>query len=295
MNNWLKNISDDIFISDINLAGTHNSCAHFVNFSYITQCQNKSIKEQLHMGIRFLDIRLEKDGNTLKAVHSIMDCYKDKKKKDIILLTDILADCENFLKENPSEFIIVCVKKDDGKSDNDTSDEFFKEISENPELWYLKNSIPRLSEVRGKLILFNRFADNKKNKFYNDACWGLNACEWDHSGVVTDSAYSVLNFRETKTNKKTGTLILQDKYKMGAGAKWKKSVLPTLNANFATKDVVLNFFSAANIYRSPKGSANYIFKRFNNLSLQKNKKIGWIILDYPTEEVVKKIVETNFA
>lgn len=294
MNSWLKTVSDDTFISDINLAGTHNSCACFVNFRYITQCQNKSIKEQLYMGIRFLDIRLEKDGNTLKAVHSIMDCYKDKKKIEVILLTDILADCESFLKENPSEFIIVSVKKDDGKSDNDTSDEFFKEISKNPELWYLKNSIPRLSEVRGRLILFNRFAENRQSKFYNDACWGLNACEWDHSGIVTTSPYSVLNFRKTDSVEKTETLVLQDKYKMDSKPKWEKAILPTLNGNFSKKDVVLNFFSAAKVYRSPKNASKYILKKFNGLALQKNKKIGWIILDYPTEEAIKKIINTNF-
>ena len=294
MNSWLKSISDDTFISDINLAGTHNSCAYFVGIKYITKCQNKSIKEQLNMGIRFFDIRLEKDENSLKTVHAIIDCHKDKKKKVKLLLSDVLSECEEFLKENPSEFIIICAKRDDGESDNDTSEEFHKEISEKPNLWYTKNSIPRLDEVRGKMILFSRFAKNEKSEFYNDEKWGLNACEWDHSGFVTDSAYSVLNFRETNTDKKTGTLILQDKYRMGASAKWKKAVLPTLNANFSTKDVVLNFFSAANIYRSPKSTAKYIFKKFKALSLQKNKKIGWIILDYPTEEIVRKITETNF-
>ncbi len=294
MNSWLKAISDHTFISDINLPGTHNSSAHFVRAGYITQCQNKSIKDQLNMGIRFLDIRLEKEGNTLKAVHSIIDCYKDKKKKEKLLLADILADCEEFLKENPSEFIIVCVKKDDGKSDTDTSDAFFKEISKNTSLWHTKNTIPRLCEARGKLILFNRFAENKKSKFYNDEKWGLNACEWDHSGVVTDSPYSILNFREARGKKKTEALVLQDKYKMGAKEKWEKAILPTLNANFAKRDIVLNFFSAAKIYLSPKSCAKYIFKRFNDLSLQKNKKIGWIILDYPTEDVIEKIVSTNF-
>lgn len=295
MNSWLKSVSDDVFISDINLAGTHNSCARFVRINHITKCQNKSIKEQLNMGVRFFDIRLEKDGDTLKTVHAIMDCHKDKKKKVKLLFSDVLSQCEEFLEENPSEFIIICGKRDDGESDNATSDKFHTEISQNPNFWYTKNSIPRLGEVRGKLILFSRFAENEKSEFYNDEKWGLNACEWDHSGFVTDSAYNVLNFRETNTTKKTGTLILQDKYKMGAGAKWRKAVLPTLNASFATKDVVLNFFSAANIYRSPKSTANYIFKKFKDLSLQKNKKIGWIILDYPTEDVIKKIVETNFS
>ena len=295
MNSWLKSIPDDTFISDINLAGTHNSCARFVRVKYITKCQNKSLKEQLNMGIRFFDIRLEKDGDTLKTVHAVLDCYTDKKMKEKLLFSDVLSQCEEFLNKNPSEFIIICAKRDDGESDNATSDKFHTELSEKPDILYTKNSIPRLHDVRGKIILFSRFAENKKSDFFKNEKWGINACEWDHSGTVTDSAYSILNFRETETDKKTGVLVLQDKYKMGAGAKWKKAVLPTLNANFATKDVVLNFFSAASIYRSPKNSAKYIFKRFKDLPLQKNKKIGWIILDYPTEEAVRKITETNFS
>lgn len=295
MNSWLKSIPDDTFISDINLAGTHNSCARFVRVKYITKCQNKSIKEQLNMGIRFFDIRLEKEGNTLKAVHAVLDCYTDKTMKEKLLFSDVLSQCEEFLNENPSEFIIICAKRDDGESDNATSDRFHTEISGNQDILYTKNSIPRLQEVRGKIVLFSRFAENGKSGFYNDEKWGINACEWDHSGTVTDSAYNVLNFRETNSDKKTGVLILQDKYKMSAPTKWEKAVLPTLNASFATKDVVLNFFSAANIYRSPKSTAKYIFKKFKALSLPKNKKIGWIILDYPTEETVRKITETNFS
>ena len=92
MNSWLKSISDDTLISDINLAGTHNSCARFVSFRYITQCQNKSLTEQLNMGIRFLDIRLEKDGDALKLVHAIIDCRKSKWKNEKLLLSIILEN-----------------------------------------------------------------------------------------------------------------------------------------------------------------------------------------------------------
>ena len=294
MNSWLKSISDDTFISDINLAGTHNSCARFVKIRYITQCQNKSLTEQLNMGIRFLDVRLEKNGDTLKAVHAIIDCRKSKWKKEKLLLSDVLQECKNFLKENPSEFIVFCVKRDDGESDEATSEAFFKEIAKSPDIWYTKNAIPHLSEVRGKILLFNRFAKNEKSDFYNDANWGLNACQWDHSGIVTDSPYSILNFKETNGDNNTGILVLQDKYKTSAKEKWKKAVLPTLNGSFSEKDVVLNFFSTAAIIHSPRYCAKYIFNKFCDLNFESNKKIGWIILDYPTESVVKKIIDTNF-
>ena len=37
----------------------------------------------------------------------------------------------------------------------------------------------------------------------------------------------------------------------------------------------------------------YIFSIIGK-SLEKQKKYGWIILDYPTENVIKNIVESNF-
>ena len=105
---------------------------------------------------------------------------------------------------------------------------------------------------------------------------------------------SILNFRKTNSDEKTEALILQDKYKMDSKPKWEKAIFPTLNEKFTKKDVVLNFFSAAKVYRSPKSASKYILKKFNDIPLQKNKKIGWIILDYPTEEAVAKIIYTNF-
>ena len=70
MNDWMKNIPDDYLLSNINLVGTHNSCAQFINFGFISKCQNKNIFDQLKMGIRFLDIRFNFDGNNLFINHS---------------------------------------------------------------------------------------------------------------------------------------------------------------------------------------------------------------------------------
>ena len=71
MNDWMKNIPSDYLISNINLPGTHNSCAQFINFRLISKCQNKNIFDQLSMGIRFLDIRLKFDGESIGTIIEI--------------------------------------------------------------------------------------------------------------------------------------------------------------------------------------------------------------------------------
>ncbi len=294
MNCFLKNISDDIFISEINLAGTHNSCAKNVRFGYISKCQDKTITQQLNMGIRFLDIRLEKKGNILKTVHAVTDCYKNKLKTKKILFSDVVDECKAFLKENPSEAVIICVKRDDGENDKATFEFLFEQFIKNDPVWYTENTIPKLSQVRGKLVLFNRFSPNENNRVFNDSLWGINASLWDHSGVVTDSAFSILPVLSTKSDTKTATLILQDKYKMSAKDKWEKAVLPTLSTHHTENQIVLNFLSTASIIKAPKSCAGYIVKQFESLTFEKNKKIGWIIFDYPTEEAIKKIYSLNF-
>ena len=74
MKNWMKKLSDNINITEINIPGTHDSCTCKVRYAFIAKCQSKTIKEQLNSGIRFLDIRVEKEGSRLKLVHDIADC-----------------------------------------------------------------------------------------------------------------------------------------------------------------------------------------------------------------------------
>ena len=85
MNDWMANIPDNFRICDINLPGTHDSCSKKVQFSYFSKCQNLSVFEQLNIGVRFIDIRVEKTGDKLKTVHGISDCYKPGERKNNLI------------------------------------------------------------------------------------------------------------------------------------------------------------------------------------------------------------------
>ena len=81
MSNILSLLCDDNYLSELNIAGTHDSATAFVAMENAARCQDKTIAEQLDMGVRLLDIRLSKKGDEFYLVHSLADCYSDKEKQ----------------------------------------------------------------------------------------------------------------------------------------------------------------------------------------------------------------------
>ena len=59
------------------------------------------------------------------------DCYKPSKEKENLFLDDILIDCKTFLKANPSETILVSIKRDHGVSSEETFDVFYENYLQN--------------------------------------------------------------------------------------------------------------------------------------------------------------------
>ena len=293
MNKWMKNLSNDIKISEINLPGTHNSCAKRVQFSYLSKCHNLSIYEQLNIGIRYLDIRVEIHGDKLKTVHSIADCYTPHGKRKKLLLDYVLDDCKKFLKENPSEALILCIKRDDGPSSEETFDLLYEKYIADDPVWFTENRVPTLGEVRGKMVLFNRCNVNSANKIYTDKNTGLHLSGWpdlpkDAECFLAKATAS--NFDKTEAE----AYYLQDMYKLFPKAKWQKAVLPLVEKPFDAEGLFLNYFTAANFINSPRFYAKYILKNFKKITLQSNKKYGWLIFDFPTKDLCEKVISTNF-
>ncbi len=293
MKNWMRNLSDNIKISEINLPGTHNSCTKKVQFSYLSKCHNLSIYEQLNIGVRYLDIRVEMNADKLKTVHSIADCYTPHGKKKKLLLDYVLDDCKKFLTENPTETLILCIKRDDGPSSEETFDLLFKNYIKNDPVWFTENRTPILGEVRGKLVFFNRCHVDFSNKNYTDKNTGLRLSNWPDLPKNAECFLAeapVFNLDNTKTD----TYFLQDMYKLYPKEKWHKAVLPLVEKPFDKEGLFLNYFSAANFIHSPRTYARYILKKFEKITLQNNKKYGWLIFDFPTKDLCEKVILTNF-
>ncbi len=293
MNNWMKRLPDKIKISEINLPGTHNSCTQKVQFSYLSKCHDLSIYEQLNIGVRYLDIRVETNGNKLKTVHSIADCYTPHGKKQKLLLDYVLEDCRKFLQKNPTETLILCIKRDDGPSSEETFDILFKNYIENDSCWFTENRLPLLGEVRGKMVFFNRCHVDFSNKKYTDNNTGLRLSNWPDLPRDAEDFLAVAPIC-TLDKKGEESYFLQDMYKLFPKEKWYKAVLPVVENPPQIEGLFLNYFSAANFIHSPRKYAKYILKNFEKIPLKNHKKYGWLIFDFPTKSLCEKVISTNF-
>ncbi|KAI0648324.1 PLC-like phosphodiesterase [Trametes meyenii] len=124
----------------------------------ISQCQehNTPLDVQLHSGIRALDVRLAVVDGRLIAYHGI---YPQRTP-----FQDILRTVHTFLTSprTAREALIMSIKQEDF---NTTPLPLFsqlvhEEMVNGPGglgMWFLQNRIPKLGEVRGKVILLSRF------------------------------------------------------------------------------------------------------------------------------------------
>lgn len=103
LNNWMQDIEDNRLVCKMSIPGTHDTGANTGNVWVKTQ--DKDIKQQLNSGIRFFDIRLVHDNGILKLCHG-SNIF------DTTFVGDVLKTTVEFLKEHPSETVIMTIKRD---------------------------------------------------------------------------------------------------------------------------------------------------------------------------------------
>ncbi|KAI1549534.1 1-phosphatidylinositol phosphodiesterase precursor [Pyrenophora tritici-repentis] len=185
---WMSALPDDLPLSAMSIPGTHNSHTHYRALPSV-RCQVHDVKTQLENGIRFLDIRVQ-------PVHAT-----DPQKKDLYLvhgafpisltgpkyLEPMLKICYDFLAANPSETVLISLKREGVGS---ATDEYLARILQDHYIapkqshWYTDPKIPDLGTVRGKLVLVRRY--NTANppsspSPSNPQTTGLDATAWPHN------------------------------------------------------------------------------------------------------------------
>ncbi len=281
MNNWMKNVEGSTRISEINIPGTHNSCTAFVFFPVLSRCQSLTVSRQLQGGIRFLDIRVRLGKGKLRLVHSVAPCFRKGILPRFLYLENVVEDCRKFLRENPSETIIFCLRREAGEDEKSTLN-FLLERFFSDSLFYTKNKIPTLDEVRGKIVILNRCKISGSLDFI-DKNTGIDVSGW--SSEITEIPLK-------NAEKSTDFLLVQDEFQMPRNEKWK--VVKSLLDNPPENCILINYLSAAVLPSTPKKYADFMVKSFENYPLKK-RKYGWIIFDYPTEIAIKNIVNSNFS
>ena len=154
--NWMKSLPDSRRLSDLALPGTHDTCAtrNGVSFGF-AKCQSWKLEDQLRAGVRFLDIRCKHIENEFHIYHGVID-QKTKFK-------EVVATCQKFLKQQPGECIVMSVMEEGAGRDTGRSflDTFRDEIQSSESMWVYTSAVPRLGEVRGKVVLVDRVGSLK--------------------------------------------------------------------------------------------------------------------------------------
>ena len=291
---WMETVPDETKLSNMSIPGTHDSCTQYVDMRYIFQCQDASVATQLIYGYRYLDMRLvleKRSGQeTLVLKHNIARCkVSDSPFSRTLTLADVLKDVYAFLDEHPSETVILCMKAENSKDDvADVQSILYEAIDREPDRWYLKNEIPTLGEVRGKIVLATRFDDKLPVGFKRCGLYFGWADQGDRTILADPAADSVINGRET--------LWVQDRYNYDVDDKITAIHTCLDNSRAADDTFFLNFTSTSGSGKvgHPKEYAKHINLDLYDYDWQAGTAYGIVIVDFAPKKIAEKIYQTNF-
>jgi 1-phosphatidylinositol phosphodiesterase len=163
INQWISRYpNNNSAITQINLPGTHDSCA--VSWLPFVSTQTLGIVQQLDSGIRFLDLRVgfHKNGNTEELYMFHGDILINSLGGGI-RLQDVLTGVYAWLSVNNREFVMVSVRRDgpDSTTGQSAASAIAGIVKQNPNLWNKNDwssGPPKISEVQGQIVLVRRFA-----------------------------------------------------------------------------------------------------------------------------------------
>lgn len=291
---WMEGIDDNTPIGKISIPGTHDTGTYAlepVNFG-LSKCQNMDLAQQLDMGIRLFDMRVDGMGLT----HGGIPCN--------VGFDKMIDESIQFLDEHPSETLIFALSDEGGGMPKKFMD--YITNKDYKKRFFLENRMPKLGEVRGKIVLLRKFVLKGEVEKEDPNKWGLDfvAGPNDDRGSFKSSggfSYYIQDrffytpFVEHNTGEKTQ--LFNETFDYAQNAK---------------EDVVINYSSiSASFTHTPymymwggsgirPSMCEGVFQKLYDLK-GKKAKVGWIFMDYPTNnliddnrQIVERIINTNY-
>ncbi|MEY8500649.1 phosphatidylinositol-specific phospholipase C domain-containing protein, partial [Enterococcus avium] len=265
LTNWMSQLPEGIKLSQLSLAGTHNSAAtHGVKIPIwgkdYGKCQlgpyDTAIRNQLNIGVRYLDIRCRYENeNSFTIYHGPL--YQK------LSFDDILNSCNTFLSEHSRETIFMRVKQENSsESEIKFKDTFLNYVNKYPNLFWNNNGQnrqdPKLKDIRGKIVVF-----------------------YDLNGLNFGLSYN-------------GNFEIQDMYATSsADDKWQSFSNHLKRFHHTTS---INYLSAQGSWNiTPEDLSRDLNQRLEReLDTVKYNQVGIIATDFLSENLSRKIIETNY-
>lgn len=271
--NWMTSIDDEKQLYELTIPGTHDSGARVETVSGTAKCQDLTISEQLAAGVRSLDIRCRHINNAFAIHHGPV--YQG------LNFNDVLNSITTFLQSNPGETVIMFLKEEYEPENNTRTfaQTFTAYVNQNPSLWSLGTTVPKLGDVRGKIVLIRRFGDADGR--------GINA-----TGTWPDDS--------TGTIEGPPRLRIQDVYKVwDRGNKWDYINALLLESGQNPTTLYVNYSSGYSPWTfgipDIPHVANYINPRLEQFFRSaKPRRYGIVVMDFITVTIARLIYLTNF-
>lgn len=251
-NNWITPLNDDIYVSQLSIPGTHDAAT--MNCALDAgKCQSKSITEQLLLGIRAFDLRpttpdYTETGGFLTFGSSRTCTYETGDNKNLpiyhgsiscgVTLTKVFKDFNDYLEQNPGEFIIVTLRwenegaasaslggsisyQDGSQYASHTFAKAFREFIKDESKYPTKRRVKfknnlTIGEMRGKILIIHRgLQGSSPDEFYT-----LKSTEEAQDGVVFVTGWPAGGekvttdafFKSHYEGKSIGSMYCQDYY-----------------------------------------------------------------------------------
>ncbi|SEM33010.1 phosphatidylinositol-specific phospholipase C [Rhodococcus maanshanensis] len=279
---WMAGLPDGAGLAELSLPGTHDTMASGASVFALTQ--DADLTTQLRAGVRAVDIRTRHFRDTFPIHHGIEYLNAD--------FTDVVVALTDFLRANPSEAIVMRLKEEYTPAENTRSYEETLNwyIDQNPEtssrlrehLWRppagYDGGLPRLGEARGKLVVLRNF----------------DAVAWPGPRFGDAS------------------MAIQDTYELTGladiGRKWDLIRAQFERSRTGSSDILfVNHLSATGnpaamvtgtvpvtVARGAPGVVGILPRTQEYLEAGGRGRLGAVMADFPTAELVTEIIAHNF-
>lgn len=267
-NNWMAALPDSTPLKSISLPGTHDSCARYGGLAVATNTW--IIKDQLEAGIRFLDIRTRRTGDSFAIHHSSF--FQQQ------MFGDVMNAVTAFLSAHPKEVIVMRIRADEHTAQEGSKDfatiwtnymkQFGSFVAQNTE------SSPTLGRLRGKVfVLQNGWSDSSRGIRYGGDIFDIQ----DYYQVYFLAGEGISGTEKANLPGK------------------KKKVNEYLDRAATSSKWVLNYLSGSTGMAPPDVARATNGEAYEHIGANAGKKnLGTVIMDFPGEQLIYRIIKSNF-
>ncbi|XP_056237639.1 uncharacterized protein LOC130172756 [Seriola aureovittata] len=141
---WMAGIQDFRTLSLVTIPGTHDSMARYGGPE--VECQALSLRDQLRVGIRFLDLKVLGLSDTLYVMHGVM--YQRS------TLREVLDTVKAFLSEFKTEAVLIRVQPQ--SFEKNKVNQMVQNLIGNDQHVWVASGMPNMGQVRGKIVFLQK-------------------------------------------------------------------------------------------------------------------------------------------